>query len=155
MILRAVKNITELFVDNRYYKSRKGRMEKKIMKKVLTIGTIAALFVMILAAVTGSDAGFSLFMNTGIEHIIARAVLIGGLVAVAMTSRPRSKTFRTALGVISVLMIVFTAVQTLNYSLGLLDAVVYFLGGLLLSIESLEAESPTERDTNYPHTVRI
>lgn len=130
-------------------------MEKTYMKKVLTIGTIAALFVMIVTAISGNDTGFNLFMNTSIEHIIARVVLIGALVAIAMTSRPRSRGFRTALGTVSLLMIVFTAVQTLNYSLGLLDAVVYFLGGLLLSIESIEAEAPTERDTNYPRTIRI
>ena len=117
------------------------------MKQVLTLGTIAALVVMIITALSGNDTGFSLFMNTNIEHTIARVVLIVALVAVAMTTRPRSHMFRTALGVVSVLMIIFTATQTMNYSLGLLDSVVYFLGGLLLSIESLEAEEEAPAHT--------
>jgi type IV secretory pathway VirB2 component (pilin) len=82
-------------------------------------------------------------------------VLAIALTAIALTARPRSKSFRTALGAVSVLIIVFTAAQTLNYSLGLLDAIVYFLGGLLLSIESLEAEAPSEQDTHLPRTIRI
>lgn len=125
------------------------------MKKVLILGTIAALFVMIITAFTGNETGFSLFMNMSLEHNIARIVLAVGLAAIAMTARPRSKALRTALGFISVLVIVFTATQTLNYTLGMLDAVVYFLGGLLLSIESLEAEAPNEQDTHLPRTVRI
>lgn len=113
------------------------------MKQVLTVGTIAALVVMIITALTGNDTGFSLFMNTSIEHTIARAVLIAGLLGVAMTTRPRSRVFRSALGVIAGLIVIFTVAQTLNYNLGLLDTVVYFLGGLLLSIEALEAEEET------------
>lgn len=112
------------------------------MKKILTLGTIAALIVMIVTALSGTDTGFSLFMNTNIEHTIARAVLIIGLIGVAVTTRPRSRLFRTTLGIVSAMIIVFTVLQTLSYSLGLLDTVVYFLGGLLLSIESLEGEEP-------------
>jgi hypothetical protein len=124
------------------------------MKKVLTVGTIAALIVMIITALTGNDTGFSLFMNTNIEHTIARVVLIIALFAVASTIRPRSHLFRTALGIVSVLIITFTVAQTLNYSLGLLDSVVYFLGGLLLSIEALEEDETTE--PSYPgHIARI
>ena len=91
------------------------------MKKILTLGTIAALVVMIITALSGNDTGFSLFMNTSIEHTIARAVLIIGLLGIAVTARPRSKLFRTTLGIVSALVIIFTVVQTLNYSLGLLD----------------------------------
>ena len=117
------------------------------MKKILTIGTIVALVVMIITAVSGNDTGFSLFMNTNIEHTIARAVLVVGLLGIAVTTRPRSRLFRTTLGIVSALVISFTVFQTLNYSLGLLDTVVYFLGGLLLSIESLESEEadPVEK----------
>lgn len=110
------------------------------MKQVLTVGTIAALVVMIITALSGNDTGFSLFMNTGFEHTIARAVLIVGLLGVAMTTRPRSRSFRAGLGIVAALIVLFTITQTLNYNLGLLDTIVYFLGGLLLSIESLEAE---------------
>jgi hypothetical protein len=104
---------------------------------------------MIITALSGNDTGFSLFMNTNIEHTIARVVLIIALIGVAMTTRPRSHMFRTALGVVSVLMIAFTAVETINYNLGLLDTVVYFLGGLLLSIESLEAEDEAPVHTGH------
>lgn len=123
------------------------------MKKILTLGTIAALVVMIITALSGTDTGFSLFMNTEIEHTIARAVLIVGLLGIAVTARPRSKLFRTTLGIVSAMVIVFTVIQTLNYSLGLLDTVVYFLGGLLLSIESLETEEPAVEEKSHGRLV--
>lgn len=123
------------------------------MKKILTLGTIAALVVMIITALSGNDTGFSLFMNTNIEHTIARAVLIVGLLGIAVTTRPRSRLFRTTLGIVSALVISFTVFQTLNYSLGLLDTVVYFLGGLLLSIESLENEEETSVEKSHGRLV--
>jgi hypothetical protein len=112
------------------------------MKRVLIVSTIAVLFLMIVTAVSGANTGFNLFMNTGIEHTIARVVLMIALFAIAVTVRPRAHAFRAAIGVISVAIILFTVAQTINYSLGLFDSIVYFLSGLILSIESLEAEEP-------------
>lgn len=128
------------------------------MKRILTLGTIAALTVMIITALSGTDTGFSLFMNTGIEHTIARAVLIVGLAGIAVTARPRSRLFRTTLGIVSAMVIMFTLIQTLNYNLGLLDTVVYFLGGLLLSIESLETDEAEVEEKSHgrlAHSGRI
>jgi hypothetical protein len=126
------------------------------MKRVLIVGTIAVLFVMMVTALSGANTGFNLFMNTGLEHIIARAVLIVALLAVALTVRPRAHMFRAAIGFISLAIIIFTVAQTVTYSLGLFDSMVYFLSGLILSIEALEAEEPAaERTINHHNIVRL
>lgn len=129
-----------------------GKKEKG-MKRILTVGTIAVLFVMLVTALSGSSTGFNLFMNTSLEHIIARAVLIVSLLAVALTVRPRAHMFRAAIGLISVAIIIFTVSQTVTYSLGLFDSMVYFLCGLILSIEALEAEEPVNENTVHHHNI--
>lgn len=126
------------------------------MKRILTVGTIAVLFVMMIAAISGTTTGFNLFINTGIEHVIARAVLIISLLAIAITVRPRAHLLRTALGFVSVAIIIFTVSQTITYSLGLFDSLVYFLSGLILSIEALEAEDyARDRTVNHRNIVRL
>lgn len=126
------------------------------MKRILIVGTIAVLFVMMITALSGANTGFNLFMNTSIEHIIARAVLIVSLLAVAITVRPRAHVLRTAIGLVSIAIIAFTVSQTITYSLGLFDSMVYFLSGLILSVEALEAEEPsTEQSVQHHHIVRL
>jgi hypothetical protein len=131
-------------------------IKEKGMKRILIVGTIAVLFVMMVTALSGANTGFNLFMNTSIEHIIARAVLIVSLLAVALTVRPRAHMFRAAIGLVSLAIIIFTVSQTVTYSLGLFDSLVYFLSGLILSIEALEAEeSATEHTLSHHNIVRL
>jgi hypothetical protein len=128
-------------------------IKEKGMKRILIVGTIAVLFVMMVTALSGANTGFNLFMNTSIEHIIARAVLIVSLLAVALTVRPRAHMFRAAIGLVSLAIIIFTVSQTVTYSLGLFDSLVYFLSGLILSIEALEAEEPAAEHTLSHHNL--
>ena len=110
------------------------------MKRTLTIGTIVVLFIMIAATLTSSNLGFTLMMSFSQEHNIARIVLIGALLAVALTSRPRSRYFRMSLAVVSATITAYALIQASNYGLQLLDALVYMLAGLILMTESLEVE---------------
>ncbi|MFZ1258587.1 MAG: hypothetical protein WAQ25_03900 [Candidatus Saccharimonas sp.] len=121
------------------------------MKKALIISTAATLLGMSAIAVSGVDTGFHLFMNTGIEHSIARVVLAVALLVILVTSRPRSAALRGLLGAIALVSISFAVSQTLNYQLGLFDTLVYFLAGLVVSIESLELEpeSSTEQSPAF------
>ena len=121
------------------------------MKNALIISTAATLLGMSAIAVSGVDTGFHLFMNTGIEHSIARVVLAVALLVILVTSRPRSAALRGLLGAIALVSISFAVSQTLNYQLGLFDTLVYFLAGLVVSIESLELEpeSSTEQSPAF------
>lgn len=110
------------------------------MKRTLTVGTIIVLFIMIAATLSSSNLGFTLMMSTGLEHNIARIVLIGALLAVALTSRPRGRYFRMSLATISATIAAYALIQTSNYGLQLFDALAYMLAGLILMTESLEVE---------------
>lgn len=110
------------------------------MKRILTIGTIIVLFIMIAASLTSTNLGFTLMMSAAPEHNIARIVLTGALIAVAVTSRPRARYFRVALAVISVTITSYALYQASDYGLQLFDALTYVLAGLILMTESLEVE---------------
>ncbi len=120
------------------------------MKKIPVIGTIAAILIMMMTTLSGRDTGYSLFMNTSLEHIIARVVLIVSLLVVVMSVRPRAHLFRATISLISFAIIIFTVSQTITYSLGLFDSFAYFLSSLILSVEALEAE-----DSSTQHTIHI
>lgn len=110
------------------------------MKRTLTVGTIIVLFIMIAATLSSSNLGFTLMMSAGLEHNIARIVLIGALLAVALTSRPRGRYFRMSLATISATIAAYALIQASNYGLQLFDALAYMLAGLILMTESLEVE---------------
>lgn len=124
------------------------------MKKALTISTIAALLLMASVAAFHVEVGFSLFMSSEIDHIIARIILAVVLFVTLVATRPRSQTIRMVLGTIALLTIAFSIMQTINYHLSLLDSVAYFLAGLLVSIEAFEADFETPIQAPLPKTHR-
>lgn len=112
------------------------------MKRIVTIGTIIVLMIMLVASLTSSNLGFTLMMSTGLEHNIARIVLIAALLAITFTVRPRSKNFRVALAVISAGITSYALMQTANYDLQIFDSLAYVLSAVILMTESLEVEAP-------------
>jgi hypothetical protein len=112
------------------------------MKRIVTIGTIIVLMIMLVASLTSSNLGFTLMMSTGLEHNIARIVLIAALLAITFTVRPRSKNFRVALAVISAGITSYALMQTANYGLQIFDSLAYVLSAVILMTESLEVEAP-------------
>ena len=114
------------------------------MRKLLTICTVAALLLMASVAFMHVDIGFSLFMSTEIDHIIARIVIAVALMVILLVPPPRVRSLRVTLMIISLLVITFAVTQTINYHLCLLDSVAYFLSGILLAIDAgeVDLESP-------------
>ena len=115
------------------------------MKRIVTIGTIIVLMIMLVASLTSSNLGFTLMMSTGLEHNIARIVLIAALVAITFTARPRSNNFRVALAIISAGITSYALMQTANYGLQIFDSLAYVLSAVILMTESLEVEAPKVR----------
>jgi len=113
------------------------------MKRIVTIGTIIVLMIMLVASLTSSNLGFTLMMSTGLEHNIARIVLIAALLAITFTARPRSKEFRIGLAVISAGITAYALAQTANYGLQIFDSLAYVLAGVILMTESLEVDPQT------------
>lgn len=124
------------------------------MKQALTLSTVSVLLLMASVAAFQVDIGFSLFMSTGIDHIIARVIIAIALAATLVVTRPRSETTRMVLAGMAFLVIAFSVMQTINYQLNLLDSIAYFLAGLLVSIEAFEAEFETPAGTTAQKTHR-
>ena len=125
------------------------------MKKALTLSTICALLLMASVAAFRVDVGFSLFMSTEIDHIIARTIIAFSLAITLIVTRPRPDIARLVLAGIALLVIAFTVTQTINYQLGILDSVAYFLAGLLISMEAFEAEFEVPAGQTLPKTHRV
>ena len=125
------------------------------MKKALTLSTICALLLMASVAAFNVEVGFSLFMSTDVDHIIARIVIAYALAATLIATRPRSQNVRLVLAGFALLIIAFSITQTINYQLGLLDSVAYFLAGLLVSMEAFEAEFEASAGSTLTKTHRV
>lgn len=125
------------------------------MKKALILSTICALLLMASVAAFNVDVGFSLFMSTEIDHIVARIIVAVALVLTLVATRPRSEATRMVLAGIAFLVVAFSITQTINYQLSLLDSVAYFLAGLLISIEAFETEFDVQAGAAPPKTHRV
>lgn len=106
-------------------------------------GTVAILVGMI-AISTLHGTGFDLIMSDAPIHNILRSIIIVSLVTLALTTRPRPRTMRIALGAVASLIIIVALTQTFDYSLQLLDGLVYVASATTLMQEALETEPATE-----------
>ncbi len=120
------------------------------MKKALTICTVAALLLMASVAISGNDTGFSLFMGTGIDHVIARVIIAIALMVILVVPPPRVRSLRATLAIVSLLVITFAITQTINYHLQPLDSVAYFLSGILLAIDAGEVDLEARAPVAFP-----
>ena len=110
------------------------------MKQITTIGTIIVLAIMVLATATNMNIGFTLMMSAGVDHNIARIVIIAALSIIVFTTRPRSKATRAVLAVLSAIITSYALAQTANYGLQIFDSLAYLLSAVILMTESLEVE---------------
>lgn len=110
------------------------------MKKSLVLtGTIALLVSMIGASFVG-NTGLELIMSDAPLHNAIRSVIILGLLVLAFTMRPRARSLRIGLGVVSAGITIIALAQTFNYSLQILDALIYLAAATAFMNEALEGE---------------
>lgn len=119
------------------------------MKRALTVCTVAALLLMASVSLMHVETGFSLFMSTDIDHVVARLIIVSALLAILIIPPPRVRALRIVLIMTSLLVISFAVTQTITYQLGLLDSVAYFLAGLLLSIDAFEVDMEAPRGVHF------
>lgn len=114
------------------------------MKKSLVfIGTIALLVAMIGMTTVG-NTGLDLIMSTAPLHNLLRSVIIVSLLVLGATARPRPHWLRLGIGCVSIVIMVVALVQTFNYSLQILDALIYLASATVFMSESLESEPMTK-----------
>lgn len=81
------------------------------------------------------------------------------LIALLITSPPRSATLRTTIAVSSAVLAFLTIVLTFNYQIHLLDAVVFLETALIFAIEALEVEPartiPVRTRRSVPKKIKV
>jgi hypothetical protein len=92
---------------------------------------------MIMLSLAGGG-GLDIIMSTSPFHNAVRALLIGGLLVLALTVRPRPLAVRLGLGVIALTTIGVSLFQVTTYSMQLLDTLMYVAVAIVLLIEAVE-----------------
>ncbi len=110
-------------------------------KPTLPIVAIALLAGMIVLSALGG--GLDIIMSTSPFHNALRALLIGGLIVLAATVRPRHMAVRIGLGLVSIAAVTVTVMQTTAYSLQLLDILMYLGVAIVLMVEAVEDDAVT------------
>lgn len=105
---------------------------------VVTVAT--ALSFVLLASLLKLDALQSLIAY-GIQYDLLRIALLGGLVAVLVTSVPRSLLVRSVLGVGGAALHIAAVYMLMNYQIGLLDGLVYMAAAVICEVTALEVET--------------
>lgn len=114
------------------------------MKKSLVLtGTIALLVFMIVLTTTQNTVFEPIMSNLPLHNVI-RSVIVVCLLALAVTTQPRPRALRAALGIIAVIITVIALTQTINYALQILDALVYIASATVFMNEALESEPAAE-----------
>lgn len=112
-------------------------------KSLVLIGTIALLVAMIGISFVG-NTDLELLMSHAPVHNAIRSLIIVCLLVLAFTVRPRARGLRVVIGVVSVAIMVTALMQTLNYSLQIMDALVYLAAATVFMNEALEGEPVVE-----------
>lgn len=114
-----------------------------MQKSIISITAITLLAAMIILSVLGGG-GLDIIMSTAPLHNALRALLIGGLLVLVLTVRPRPKIVRAGLGLTALTTIVLTVSQTMAYSLQLLDILMYTAVAIVLMVEAVEDDVVVE-----------
>ncbi|MFZ1801742.1 MAG: hypothetical protein WAW62_01315 [Candidatus Saccharimonas aalborgensis] len=109
-------------------------------KTIILSGTISVLLVLLITSLTHSEIGFNLFMCDAMAHNVARIALTIGLLSLLVIKRPRPLYFRVALGAVGTFVTAFALSQTIDYHLGFIDGLAYFLGSVALLVEAFEPQ---------------
>lgn len=91
-----------------------------------------------------NNTGLELLMSNAPMHNIIRSVIIVGLLILGMTTRPRARALRFALGVIASVITGIALTQTFNYSLQIMDALIYLASATVFMNEAIESEPIAE-----------
>ena len=108
------------------------------MKSLIIL--LTGLSVIIMSGVSlGTNEGIlRLLMGNTEFDFIARIIVLAGMIALLVTSRPRSVALRVTFGLAAIVILAGVAVQFFSYQLQLFDAGIYMLAGIGLLIEALE-----------------
>lgn len=109
------------------------------MKRIIIAGTIAFLAAITVGTTFVHDPLLQAFIASDLLSQTVRLVLIGLLTVLFFTAPPRSIEFRTALGFASGLLSIGVAIMMSQYSIALLDALLFVEVAIIFALEALES----------------
>lgn len=111
------------------------------MNRTIIVLTGLVIIIMTALSITRIDTPVQLFMGATIFDFTGRLAVLVGLVALALTHRPRTSVQRTALGMLGLIVLTIAFSEVFSYRLALFDGLVYFIGATSLFIEAIEPAS--------------
>lgn len=108
------------------------------MKRTLIIGTLLLTTTLLIGAVYYPDSPLMWLAGTTLRFEIARGIVLAALIAILVTTPPRAVYFRYMLGAASLILGVGSIVMMFQYTLPIIDAIVFFESAIILAIEALE-----------------
>lgn len=109
------------------------------MKRFIIAGTIALLAAITVGTTLWHDTLLQAFASSDLLLQGVRVALIGLLVGLLLTSPPRSIEFRIVLAAMSIVLGLGALSTLLQYSLPLLDSLVFIEIAIIFAIEAIEA----------------
>lgn len=116
------------------------------MKKSIILGTVVLLVAVTVAIQAGVSHPLLLITEQSIGYQIIRMTLVGLLLALVLTSPPRSLYFRVILGVFAVALFVGPLAMMLTYQISIVDSLLFNLIAIIFAIEAIEAPTLAESD---------
>lgn len=109
------------------------------MKRTLIIGTLLLTTALFIGAVYYPASPLMWLAGTTLKFEIARGIVMAALIAILVTTPPRAVWFRYVLGATSLVLGVGSIIMMFQYTLPIVDTVVFIESAIILGIEALEA----------------
>ena len=108
------------------------------MKSLIILLTGLSVIIMSGISLGNNEGILRLLMGNTEFDFVARIVILVGLIALLVTSRPRSVALRSTFALAAIVIFTGVAIQFFSYQLLLFDAGLYIIAGIALLIEALE-----------------
>ena len=108
------------------------------MKSLIILLTGLSVIIMSGISLGNNEGILRLLMGNTEFDFVARIIVLVGMIALLVTSRPRSVALRSTFALAAIVIFTGVAVQFFNYQLLLFDAGLYVIAGIALLIEALE-----------------
>lgn len=111
------------------------------LKNVLIVATTLLISAMLYDSLYQVDAPLMWLASTHVSYVYIRSILIALLVALLVSSPPRSLHFRLLLGIVAATLLGGVTWLTAAYVIGFLDAVIFAEVAVIFMIEALEIDT--------------
>lgn len=114
------------------------------MSKLLIFVTITTTVLLLVGGIYYPDNPMIWLASTSQDFAIIRSIIIVALIGLLFTNPPRKVVFRSALGVLSLALVMITTIQVNNYSIYVLDAFTFLQAAIIFALAAIEPDPLAE-----------